>query len=196
MYKLCKTEQSSRRQREIEKCLFDILKTQKYEDITVTQLCERMNMPRKAFYRYFESKDDALYALIDHYLSEYEGFSVDRSFETKRSIVSELEDYFRFWYEKRDLLLALDRSGLMGNLIDRTVNFPVNDRIIISKFLPDDEEILRERVFKFALSGLVYTMVSWYRSGFDVSTHEMAKSACRMLREPLFPTLADSEIWG
>ena len=196
MYKLCKTDQSTKRQREIENCLFEIMKTQKFEDITVTQLCEKMNMPRKAFYRYFDGKDDALSALIDHSMSEYNGFSVDRSGETKRSLVSELEDYFRFWYEKRELLTALDRSGLMGNLIDRTVNYPIKDRILTSKFLPNDDDVSRSRVFKFAFSGLVYTMISWYRSGFDASTREMAKSACRMLREPLFPTLADVEIWG
>lgn len=196
MYKLCKTDQSTKRQREIENCLFEIMKTQKFEDITVTQLCEKMNMPRKAFYRYFDGKDDALAALIDHSMSEYGGFSVDRSGETKRSLVLELEDYFRFWYEKRELLMALDRSGLMGNLIDRTVNYPIKDRILTSKFLPNDDDVSRGRVFKFAFSGLVYTMISWYRSGFDASTLEMAKSACRMLREPLFPTLADVEIWG
>lgn len=195
MYKLCKTEQSVRRQREIENCLFEILKSKKYEDISITELCERMKMPRKAFYRYFDSKDDALYAFIDHSMSEYGGFSVDRSAESRRSLISELEEYFKFWYERRDLLSALDRSGLIGNLIERTINYPVSDRIIIAKFLPDDDEKTRERIFKFAFSGLVYTMINWYRDGFNVSTRDMANSACRMLREPLFPTLADSETW-
>ena len=195
MYKLCKTEQSVKRQRHIENCLFEILKDKKYEEITITELCEKMNMPRKAFYRYFDSKDDALSAMIDHSMSEYDGFSADRSEEMKRSLIGELEEYFKFWYEKRDLLSALDRSGLIGSLIERTINYPINDRIVISKFLPDDDEIVRERVFKFAFSGLVYTMISWYRAGFDATTRDMAKSACRMLREPLFPTLSDGEIW-
>ena len=195
MYKLCKTEQSVKRQRSIENCLFEILTEKRYEDITITELCERMNMPRKAFYRYFDSKDDALAALIDHCMSEYSGFSVDRSHETRRSLVSELEEYFRFWYEKRDMLAALDRSGLMGNLIERTVNYPINDRILIAKFLPYDDESVRERIFKFAFAGLVYTMISWYREGFTVSTREMARTSCRILRDPLFPTLNDSETW-
>lgn len=195
MYKLCKTEQSVRRQREIENCLFEIMKDKKFDEITITELCERMSMPRKAFYRYFDSKDDTLFALIDHLMSEYVGFSVDRSGETKRSLVGELEDYFRFWYKKRELLGALDASGLIGILIERTINYPIGDRIMIAKFLPNDDELTRERVFKFAFSGLVYTMINWYRSGFETSTREMAISACRMLREPLFPTLSDAGIW-
>jgi len=195
MYKLCKTEQSTKRQREIENCLFEIMKEKRYEEITITELCEKMDMPRKAFYRYFDGKDDTLAALIDHSMSEYAGFTVDRSCETRRSLTSELEEYFRFWYQKRDLLSVLDASGLMGILIDRTINYPVGDRILIAKFLPNDDEVTRDRVFKFAFSGLIYTMINWYRSGFAVSTREMATSACRMLREPLFPTLSNSENW-
>lgn len=189
MYKLCKTEQSAKRQREIENCLFEIMRTKHYDEITITELCERMNMPRKAFYRYFDSKEDALSALIDHSMSEYNGFMVDRSAETNRSLTLELEEYFLFWYEKRELLSALDKSGLIGNLIERTVNYPIGDRIVIARFLPDDNDKVREIIFKFAFSGLVYTMIGWYRNGFDVSTREMAETACRLFREPLFPNL-------
>ena len=191
MYKLCKTEQSAKRQRAIEDTLYDLMKQKRYEDISITELSERMNMPRKAFYRYFDSKEDALYAMIDHSMSDYSGFSVDRSGETDRSLTRELEEYFKFWYEKRDFLDAIDRSGLMGALIERTINYPINDRVSVSKFLPDDDEATRDKVFKFAFSGLVYTMVQWYRDGFKASTRDMAKISCRLLREPLFPSLDD-----
>ena len=187
MYKLCKTEQSANRQRAIENCLFDMLEGKSYEDITITELCERMDMPRKSFYRYFDSKEDALHALIDHSMSDYSGFSVDRSGETARSLTRELEEYFKFWYKKRDFLDAIDRSGLMGTLIERTINYPVGDRVHMAKFLPNEDELSRDKVFKFAFSGLVYTMIAWYRDGFAESTHDMAKISCRMLREPLFP---------
>ena len=189
MYKLCKTEQSVKRQREIEKCFLEMLKEKNYEDITISEICIRMNMPRKAFYRYFDAKDDVLSAMLDHSMSEYSGFTVDRSGETKRSLEAELEEYFKFWYQRRDMLTALDNSGMIGALIERTINYPVRDRIITNKFLPNDTEVVRERVFKFAFAGLVYIMIEWYRKGFDLTTREMAKIACRLLRSPLFPSL-------
>ena len=65
MYKLCKTEQSARRQREIEQALLNALMRKNYESVTITELCDDLGMPRKTFYRYFDSKDDTLYALID-----------------------------------------------------------------------------------------------------------------------------------
>ena len=51
MYKLCKTEQSARRQRELEQGLLAAMSTHQYEEITVSDLCDQMNIPRKSFYR-------------------------------------------------------------------------------------------------------------------------------------------------
>ena len=60
MYKLCKTEESAKRQREMELTLFECMKTTRYEDITVNNICECGGFPRKAFYRYFDNKESAL----------------------------------------------------------------------------------------------------------------------------------------
>ena len=46
MYKLCKTERSAKRQREIEHALLDLMTERHYETISVTELCEKMVMPR------------------------------------------------------------------------------------------------------------------------------------------------------
>lgn len=191
MYKLCKTEASSKRQREIEECLLSLLMDKTYENITVSELSERMNMPRKAFYRYFDSKDDALFALIDHKMLEYYTFTSDKSDIKNRSLKAELEEYFKFWMVRRELLSVLDKSSLLGILIERSVNFPVSDRISMSRFLPGEDDKTRSKIFKFAFIGLVYTMIEWYKSDFDSSPKEMAALAARMLRVPLFPSLSD-----
>ena len=69
MYKLCKTEETVKRQREIELGLFSMLKTVRFDNLSITELCEKIQIPRKAFYRYFDSKEDALCALILYFLS-------------------------------------------------------------------------------------------------------------------------------
>ena len=60
MYKICQTEQSTRRQRELEQGLLRLMLHKNYEDISVSDLCDHMQIPRKSFYRYFSSKDGAL----------------------------------------------------------------------------------------------------------------------------------------
>jgi AcrR family transcriptional regulator len=62
MYKMCKTEKSASRQRLIEQTLLELMKREPYDAITITSLCSELKMPRKAFYRYFDSKETALRA--------------------------------------------------------------------------------------------------------------------------------------
>jgi hypothetical protein len=59
----------------------------------------------------------------------------------------------------------------------------------VNKFLPNDDPMMRGQILKFAFSGLVYTMITWYRDGFRISTRDMARVASRLLCEPLFPSL-------
>ena len=188
MYKLCKTERSAQRQRKIEEALLTLMTQENYADISVTGICEAMEMPRKAFYRYFDSKEDALQALIDHTLIDFEKKTPALG-GGKRSLSHELEQFFIFWQEKRVLMDTLDRNGLMGRLLDTCVSYPVKDGALLAKFLASDEEWMRPHIIKFTASGLFTLMLEWYREGYACDTKRMAELACRMLREPLFPTL-------
>lgn len=190
MYKLCKTEQSARRQREIESALLELMSKKTYGEITITELCEKLNMPRKTFYRYFESKDDALYALIEHTMTEYSGFSpFNAQKDTVRTLKKEIEKYYAFWLEHKQLLDALYKNNMLEKIIDVSINFPINDMVSMKKFLPDDSDWAREKIFKFAVSGLCFQMIDWYKDGFKTCISDMAKISCRTLSKPLFPNL-------
>lgn len=188
MYKLCKTEQSARRQREIEKALYRALEKKNYTDVTITELCITLKMPRKTFYRYFDSKDDALYALIEHTMFEYQGFNQDGK-EGPRTLKNELKMFFEFWYQNRDFLETLDRNSMLDKIIEVSVNIPIKDFVSLSKFLPDDNEWARGKIFKFAVCGLVTSMLDWYHEGFKTSMSDMVDLSCRVLSHPLFPNL-------
>ena len=190
MYKLCKTEESARRQREIEEGLLSAMLTVGYDELTVSGLCERIGVPRKAFYRYFDSKDDCLAALIDHTLLEYYEFGgAHIEQDAPRSLRRELETFFLFWLKRRDFLDALEKSKLMGKLVEVSMSIVETDMINTKKFLPNDSEFARLQVFQFAICGLMFSMLSWYRSGFAESVRNMAAASARMLTVPLFPDL-------
>ncbi len=191
MYKLCKTEQSAKRQNEILQTLSAFMKTMRFEDISVSELCARMHMPRKTFYRYFDSKEGALSALIDQTLHAYAAFSPIPSPTGGRSLLREIEQYFSFWQERRDFLFALDKSDLTNRLIDASMSEVVGDLVDPDKFLPNEDRWMQSRVFYFAISGLTACMLMWFRGGFQESATDMARAACRMLSRPLFPHLKD-----
>ena len=196
MYKQCRTEQSAKRQREIELELERFLLSRRIDDITVSELCERLSIPRKAFYRYFDSIDGAIHAWIDHTLAEFQSFGSRYTERERRTLERDIEQFFIFWQERKRFLDALEGSELVGLLIQKSLDFSVSDMINPSKFLPYDGDWARTKVFKFAICGLMTMMIEWYKSGFSTSTREMARLSCRIFSEPLFPNLQSLGIIG
>lgn len=187
MYKMCKTAQSAQRQRELELGLLEAMKNDRYEDISISELCSDMGIPRKTFYRYFDSKDGALYGLIDHTLLDYEGFNFVYLRSGKRTLQRELEQFFRFWLERRDLLDVLRGSGLSGILIERAINFALSDVVMPRRFLPEDTEQMQKHITMFGVCGLLSMVLSWHEDGFRESPEELSVVAARLLGKPLFP---------
>ena len=72
MYKMCRTEASANRQRSLEQGLLDAMQVMDFAEISICDLCDQLEIPRKSFYRYFAGKEGALYALIDHTLFQLE----------------------------------------------------------------------------------------------------------------------------
>ncbi|MBO4979094.1 MAG: TetR/AcrR family transcriptional regulator [Clostridia bacterium] len=190
MYKLCKTEQSTKRQREIETCLLSLMEEKHYDDIRITELCERFGMPRKAFYRYFDSKDGALHALIEHTYLTYSGFTPEGS-QKKRTLREEMQYFFSFWLSQKRFLDALNKSNLLPKILEVSLGFPINEYLIVSKFLPNESSWARSQIFKFTMGGLLLLMLDWYKDGFKTDVTVMADIAARILESQLFSRLND-----
>ena len=184
MYKLCKTEQSQKRQRQIEQALLETMLCKRYEDITVSDLCARMNLPRKAFYRYFSGKDGALYALIDHVLTDYMEYEASEGLNS-REPHGYMEAVCRYWKGCKPLLDALEKSAMSGILIQRTIAF-TRDLDSYPDFLRTAEKQLQEYGAMFASCGITTMMLQWHKDGYAQSVEQMAGLMVRLLGEPLF----------
>ena len=184
MYKLCKSEQSAARQRQLEQGLLKAMMTQPYEDISISDLCEQMKIPRKSFYRYFSNKDGALFALLDHTLMEFEQspHAFDGARENKA--VHDLERFFLFWYEQRDLLDALLRNRLSGMLVERATGHALHEHLF-PKYLMGKDESSQHLALTFAICGLLSMVMQWHMNDFAESPEQMATIATMMLTKPL-----------
>ena len=183
MYKVCQTELSANRQRELEKGLLQLMLRKNYEDISVSDLCEYMQIPRKSFYRYFTSKDGALYALIDHTLADFFQMPLQGK-RSRGTAVGDLDLYFVFWYENKNLLDALARSSLSGILVERATNFSLQEGHLpqqFKRFQPDIQKL----AMAFSVCGLMSMILQWHRQGFHISPDEMTRLAVDMLTTPL-----------
>lgn len=185
MYKICQTEQSIRRQRELEQGLLRLMLRRNYEDLTVKDLCDEMALPRKSFYRYFSSKEGVLYALIDHTLADFFLMPTVGN-KSRGTAIGDLDLYFLFWYEKRELLDALHRSGLSGILVERATNFALQEGHMPRQFKKMRLDI-QTLAMAFSVTGLMAMILQWHRGGFQVSPDEMTKLATEILTSPLLP---------
>jgi len=183
MYKRCVTEQSACRQRELEQGVLRIMTEQRYEDITVIDLCNGLNIPRKAFYRYFSNKEGALFALIDHTLMD---FTVDFFACGQDATYGTLERFFVFWSQQQLLLDTLVRNELSGVLVQRAIVLAVEEEFFPHQLFPDLSRDTREHVALFLVSGLMSMVAQWHRTHFRNSPQKMAQIAAHLLTRPLF----------
>lgn len=186
MYKMCKTEQSAQRQRQLEQGLLNAMSVHHYDEISVSDLCEQIGIPRKSFYRYFSGKDGALHALIDHTLLEYEGFSVPAKEGESRSYQKDLEGFFLFWRHQKPLLDALGRSGLSGVLIERAIDHALSEVGTPRRFLNRHAPELRAHATMFGVCGLMSMVVAWHHDNYLQEPWQMAQIAVKLVTEPLF----------
>ena len=185
MYKMCKTEQSSARQRELEEGLLSLMLSRHYDEISVSDLCKQMGIPRKSFYRYFSGKEGALYALIDHTLLEYESFRIPDRNGNFHHYPIDLEVFFQFWLLQKPLLDALQRSGISGVLVTRSIDHALSDMGVPMRHLQKDQ-LLRHHATRFGVCGLMSMVLDWHHSGYELPAKQMAQIAMQLMTKPLF----------
>lgn len=184
MYKICHTEQSAARQRMIENALLQLMLKQRYEDISVSDLCDQLEIPRKSFYRYFSSKDGALYALLDHTMMEFFSSGVSTVGLVPNTQMGDLDRYFVFWSGHGDLLDALKRNGLSGILVERAMDLALRERLMPG-YLRNVPQDIQQLALSFAVCGLLSMVLQWHGQGFKANPAEMTKVALSILTKPL-----------
>lgn len=157
---------------------------QRFEEITVSSLCDKMQIPRKSFYRYFSSKEGALNALIDHTLLDFESFSTSGG-KDSGSLRENMERLFAYWIHQRKLLDALAKSGLSGVLVNRAIGLSVFESGKDRRFLPQEEKEAQEYMTLFAVSGFLAMVIQWHHEGYPQTVQQMADISLRLMNQPL-----------
>ena len=184
MYKQCTTEITTARQRKLEQCLLELLKEDTYEAITVGDICASANVPRGMFYRYFDSKKDALDALIDHTLLDFITNVVflrrpepDDTFGMKAVL-----DY---WKSQESLLEILTKNQKESLLFERSIICCTEDAHLLAPYLMKAGHSTEPEVMVFCINGILSAILVWHRSGYAKSSEEMAGILRKLLAGPI-----------
>lgn len=185
MYKLCRTEKTVQRQKEIELTLCSMMQKQDYKKITISDLCKEMQMPRKSFYSYFGTKEDVLFALIENFLKEAEFYGNETKHNSNLSVVEQIKQYLLFWKSKKDLLDGLARSELMGLLVQKTIEHSIENDDSLQINWPKNSQN-RQMSIMFVVSGIMSVIAVWHYGGFKESEEELARKIADILTNPIF----------
>ncbi|MGN0629336.1 MAG: TetR/AcrR family transcriptional regulator [Oscillospiraceae bacterium] len=143
------------------KALIELMKTQSYDSITVTEIAERAGVSRMTYYRNYVSKDNILISYC-RYLSEL----FAKKMRDKKDIIS--EDYwlvmFSFVSENIDYVDALINSGKEKILLDI-----MNENA--EKAFPKEQLSLA----KFCVGGSYNILIDWLKFNRERSVEEMSK---------------------
>lgn len=172
MYRKCTTEKTISQQRHLEECMLDLIERRDYNDITVTDLCLYAGITRRIFYRLFETKDDVLYALIDHTLLQYEQY-VPPQLEHATQQQKYYRHFFHFWLNNRRLLNLMAKNHLSIVLITRIIDFVVREESHFLPPFPHGDPDLEMDTIIFFFSGLSALVLRWQHSGFRDSVEDM-----------------------
>ncbi len=186
LYKQCKTEASSARQKQMTQGLLQLMLENHYQDISVSDICRKLNISRNSFYRYFSDKDSMLYALMDGMLMEFEVcVQYSDEYGTRLPTGQVILQLLRFWKSQKPLLDAIAYSGLSTLLTTRAILPWVTRPTPMDGFRIRDLQDQKYANF-FCIGGILNMLIAWHHEDFDQSEEEMAALVHKLLTEPLF----------
>ena len=152
--------------------LFALLKNKKAGEITVHELCEKANVNRGTFYKYYKNVQDMLSCTENELFAQYEYlFSEITALSNPDIFVYECLKLVKENGPDCRLLLAAKEYDFIRKIYslahDSTIHY------WRAQFNCDDEKLL-EKIYTFVSSGMFGLIEQWIHSDFDVSPLELA----------------------
>lgn len=180
MYKHCTTEESAQRQRQLEQCLLELMADTPYSGITIGQICQQAGVSRKSFYRYFDSKDGCLHALLDHVIiGGYTYYMTDS--DTIYEDLSLCVRFFEYWQQQTQLLDVLERNNQSLLLAQRMVRYLLEGEPEYAHFMGIPPSDVMEHVV-YTVSGTMGMVLAWHHAHYPKTAAQMGNILYRLMQ--------------
>ena len=180
MYKHCATEESARRQRQLESCLLELMLQQEFSQITISHICDRAGISRKSFYRYFSSKEGCLCALLDHAIIDGASYYLPSHAENQSEHIV-YERFFQYWKDHRQLLDVLNQNNLSMLLVERMLVYISQEEQEFRILYKNQTDDAHERSL-FYIGGIMSMVLDWHRTGYQKSITHMSRILGELIR--------------
>lgn len=180
MYKHCTTEESARRQRQLEQCLLELMGERLLHQITVGDICDLASVSRKSFYRYFDNKEDCLDALLDHAIMDGATYCLPDS-DSSDPTLDFCSRLFEYWQNQTLLLDALERNGQSLKILQRMVRYILVEEPDYARYMNISSQDLMEHVV-YTVGGIMGLILTWHHERYPKSAAQMGEVLYRLIR--------------
>jgi AcrR family transcriptional regulator len=160
----------ARSKRLITDALFDLMKTEPYDHITVREISEKAGLTRQTFYHNFTSKDEVIAYRTDKLFDGFIEFIAGRQITDVGSI---LRFYFSYWQENVEMYQCLLKNNLTHILLRKYPEYfrKVNFLRIDSSEL---EPVQIEYIYSYMTGAVINVLSTWIATGREDSPRELA----------------------
>ena len=154
--------------------LLDLMKTKSYQDISISEICQKAKLSRTTFYKFLSGKDDLLAYLKEDLDLGYIAYK--KSLEPMHISSERLAfyHYFSYWYQLREWVDVLVKNDLWERVAMPTAKtFSLLSNRQWDSYLTQDVQTL-EMMHQFTAAGCVQLVRWWHDHNYSKTPEEMA----------------------
>jgi AcrR family transcriptional regulator len=172
----------------LSQALMSLLLEKSFEEIFVTDICERAMVHRTTFYKHFEDKYHLLDFCVKELICNFEGedYRLDSNESMKDYYMGLIRKSLKYMSENRDLLLTgILRAGNNSALpmLHRSVNHLIETKLLENEKMGYIHTIPLSIVSQFYSGALISASIWWLENGTPISIDEMVRYISLLINE-------------
>lgn len=141
--------------------LADLCNEYPYEEVQISQICQKAGFHRSTFYRTYQTKEDILKEKIGELIQEYTKNCTDKKLDSYQSVV-----YMFSFYRKNSQAFRLIYTARLDHFMQQ---------VGLESFPLDTRHGCNEYRKIFILGGYLTVLAHWLETGMKESDEDMAK---------------------
>lgn len=167
-------------QQRILEAMLNLMEEEKYDDITIKNICKKADISRQTFYYLFNSKDEIVIYHLNDFFEELEQFINDKKIITLYDLIF---TYFSAIDNNKNIKTFIHISTIMPIFIDILLKFMGKIHILKTNRSMNKDDFYANR---FLSSGLNSIFLFWLENNKEISLHELVTIIENILRGNFF----------
>lgn len=167
----------------LSEALFLLMKTKAFENISITELCNKAKVSRKTFYRNCLTKYDLVDYMSEKHIRELIT-TVDWSCQLPETLY---KNFFLFWNKRQEFLSILNKQNLFSHFCEIFTEICCNETeyAFLNSFLNDKQnhDSLKHFHHAFIIGGLCQILKEWTLERYKTSIEELVSVTCHLVPE-------------